>query len=74
MRFEIYKSKGEWRWRLKARNGEVIANGEGYKNKIDCRAIVAQIQSLNTRMASVEELVEEEPEEADEQIVGANFI
>lgn len=38
MKYELYKDKrGEWRWRLKARNGEQIAcSGEGYKNKTDC--------------------------------------
>ncbi|GJD35209.1 YegP family protein [Methylobacterium aerolatum] len=38
MRFEMYRdSAGEWRWRLRARNGEVIADsGEGYKRREDC--------------------------------------
>ena len=38
MTFEVYKdSKGEFRWRLKATNGETIAtSGEGYKAKADC--------------------------------------
>ena len=37
--FEVYKdAKGEFRWRLKATNGETIANsGEGYKAKSDCQ-------------------------------------
>jgi uncharacterized protein len=31
-KFEVYKDKaGEFRFRLKAGNGEVIATGEGYK-------------------------------------------
>ena len=31
-KFEIYKDKaGEFRFRLKARNGEIIAKSEGYK-------------------------------------------
>ena len=36
--FEVYKDvKGEFRWRLKATNGEKIADsGEGYKAKADC--------------------------------------
>ena len=36
--FEIYKdSRGEWRWRYVAANGNKMANGgEGYKNKADC--------------------------------------
>ena len=33
-KFEVYKDKaGEFRFRLKAGNGEVIATGEGYKSK-----------------------------------------
>lgn len=29
---------GEWRWRVRARNGRVVADsGEGYKRRIDCR-------------------------------------
>ena len=33
-KFEVYKdSAGEFRFRLKARNGQVIATGEGYKTK-----------------------------------------
>ncbi len=36
-KFEIYKDKtGEFRFRLKAANGEVIASGEGYKTKKSC--------------------------------------
>ncbi len=36
-KFEIYKDKkGEYRFRLKAANGEVIATGESYKSKAGC--------------------------------------
>lgn len=36
-KFEVYKSKnGEFRFRLKASNGQVIAVGEGYKSKKSC--------------------------------------
>jgi uncharacterized protein YegP (UPF0339 family) len=59
MKFEIYRSKGEWRWRLKARNGKTIASGEGYKNKADCVSTIELIQSLKTRMATVVNLEEE---------------
>lgn len=27
---------GDWRWRLRAANGETIASGEGYRNRADC--------------------------------------
>lgn len=35
---EVYRdSSGEWRWRLKARNGRIIATGaEGYLDEDDC--------------------------------------
>ena len=36
-KFEVYKDKaGEFRFRLKARNGEIIAVSEGYKAKASC--------------------------------------
>lgn len=36
-KFEMYSDKaGEFRFRLKARNGEVIAASEGYKAKASC--------------------------------------
>lgn len=35
--FEVYVDKaGEYRFRLKAPNGEVIATGEGYSSKQAC--------------------------------------
>ncbi|MFC2075562.1 YegP family protein [candidate division KSB1 bacterium] len=37
-RFEVFRDKkGEYRWRLRARNGRIVADsGEGYKRKSDC--------------------------------------
>ena len=36
-KFEVYTDKaGEFRFRLKARNGEIIATSEGYKAKASC--------------------------------------
>ncbi len=36
-KFEVYKdAKGEYRFRLKAGNGEIIANSEGYTSKDAC--------------------------------------
>jgi hypothetical protein len=36
-KFEVYVDKaGEYRFRLKARNGEIIAVSEGYKAKASC--------------------------------------
>jgi uncharacterized protein len=38
MHYFVYKDlAGEWRWRLKAVNGRIIADsGEGYRNYADC--------------------------------------
>ncbi len=37
-KFEIYQDKaGEFRFRLKARNGEIVAVSEGYKAKASCK-------------------------------------
>jgi len=37
MTYYYKDTKGEWRWRLKASNGRIIADsGEGYKNEQDC--------------------------------------
>jgi len=38
--FELYQDKsGEWRWRRKAVNGEIVeAASEGYVNRADCEA------------------------------------
>ncbi len=36
-KFEVYTDKaGEFRFRLKARNGQIVAVGEGYKKKASC--------------------------------------
>jgi uncharacterized protein YegP (UPF0339 family) len=36
-KFEVYKDKaGEYRFRLKALNGEIIAVSEGYRSKKSC--------------------------------------
>lgn len=47
MTFEIYKdARGEFRWRLKASNGRIVADsGEGYKNKADCEHGIGLIKN-----------------------------
>ncbi|MGB0497082.1 MAG: YegP family protein [Rubricella sp.] len=39
-KFEVYQDKkGEWRWRRKASNGQIVgASSEGYKAKGDAEA------------------------------------
>lgn len=45
MKYHVYKdASNEWRWRLKATNGNILADsGEGYSTKADC---LAGIQSV----------------------------
>jgi uncharacterized protein len=44
--FEMYKDNaGEFRWRLKAANGQNIGtSGQGYKAKADCKHAIEVIQ------------------------------
>ncbi len=59
--FEIYQdARKEYRWRLKAGNGQVIAtSGQGYKAKADCRHGIEVIQK-EAAAARVEEAVAKE--------------
>ncbi len=44
-KFELYTDKaGEFRFRLKATNGEIIAVSEGYKTMASCKNGVASVQ------------------------------
>lgn len=58
-KFEIYKDgSGEFRFRLKAGNGEVIATGEGYKSKDGCQNGIESIKK-NAPEAEIVDLSEE---------------
>lgn len=38
MPVEFYEDKaGEWRWRLKGANGEIVAHGEGHDSESDAK-------------------------------------
>lgn len=44
-KFEVYEDKaGEFRFRLKAKNGEIIATSEGYKTKASCMNGIASVK------------------------------
>ena len=43
-KFEIFKTKDEWYFRLKAANGEIVASSEGYKTKQGAMKGVASVQ------------------------------
>ena len=53
-KFEMYEDKaGEYRFRLKARNGEIIAVSEGYVAKASCRNGIESVRK-NAPEAEVE--------------------
>ena len=45
MKFEIYPDKaGEWRWRLVAGNGRIVADsGEGYASKANVKRAIKRL-------------------------------
>ena len=53
-KFEMYQDKaGEYRFRLKARNGQIIATSEGYTTKAACENGIASVRK-NAPEAEVE--------------------
>lgn len=60
--FEIYKDgKEEFRWRLKATNGAIIATGgQGYKAKADCEKGIELIKEGASKAKVVEAKEEKE--------------
>ncbi len=55
-KFEVYEDKaGEFRFRLKARNGEVIATSEGYKAKASCLNGVESVKKNAPEAETVKE-------------------
>jgi len=48
--FEIYKdASDEFRWRLRAKNGRIIANsGDGYKNKADAEHAIGLVRNATS--------------------------
>ena len=55
-KFELYKdTKGEFRWRLVASNGQMIANsGEGYKSKDSAKNGIESVKK-NAASAAIED-------------------
>jgi len=52
-KFEVYPSGSQFRWRLKAANGEIVASGEAYKTRsgakdgieaVKCAAAAATVE------------------------------
>ena len=54
-KFEVYKDKkGEFRFRLKAKNGQIIATSEGYSKVDSCLKGIASVKK-NAPAAKIEE-------------------
>lgn len=58
MKFELYQVKSgslinQWRWRLKAANGQIIASGESYVNQADCISAVNMVMDTNRQTTFV---------------------
>lgn len=58
--FERYRdSRGDWRWRLVAGNGEIIANGEGYASKFNVtRSIHTFVDTIRAMDLSALDVIE----------------
>jgi uncharacterized protein len=55
MKFEMYRDPtGQYRWRLRASNGEIIASGESYRNRQDCINAVNLVMDTGRKTTFVE--------------------
>ena len=65
-KFQIYQDrKGEYRWRLRARNGEIIADSnEGYSSKANCKHGIDLVKE-QAASAEVEDQTEGQAAQAD---------
>jgi uncharacterized protein len=65
-KFQLYKDrKGEYRWRLRARNGEIIADSnEGYSSKASCKHGIDLVKEQAAN-AEVEDQTESRAAQAD---------
>jgi len=54
-KFEIYKDKkGEFRWKLRADNNQIIASGEGYTSKAGCKNGIESVRK-NAPKATIDD-------------------
>lgn len=55
-KFEIFKDKsGDYRFRLKAKNGQIIAQSEGYESIAKCKNGIKSVQE-NAATATIVEV------------------
>ncbi len=54
-KFEVYQSRdGQYRWRLKAGNGEIVAVSEGYTTKYAAKQSALTVKSIAYQAIVVE--------------------
>ena len=58
-KLEIYRDRrGEWRWRLRASNGRILADsGEGYRRLASARHAAERVRSILASDALVTEVL-----------------
>ena len=55
-KFEMYQDKaGQYRFRLKARNGQIIATSEGYVTKVNCENGIQSVKKNAEEAEVIEE-------------------
>jgi uncharacterized protein YegP (UPF0339 family) len=74
LKFELYKDKAdEFRWRLKAANGEILATpGQGYKAKADAKNGIELVKKAATDDKIKFELYEDDKKEHRWRLKAAN--
>lgn len=45
-RFEVYRARDGWRWRLIAANGRIVATGEAHTRKADAVRAAANLPGI----------------------------
>ena len=55
MYFEVYRSGDQYRWRLKAANHEIVAQGEAYVKKQDCLHAIELIKGTDENTPTQDE-------------------
>lgn len=56
-RFETYRSKDGWRWRLRSANGRIICTGEAHSRKTDAERAAKTVAETAAK-AQAKELVQ----------------
>ena len=70
-KFEVYNDKaGEFRFRLKAKNGQIIATSEGYKAKKSCMNGIASVRKNAPDAKIVAGMAETAPKPPFSTVVG----